>query len=183
MQSPASEGSPRVTRRRTTDGENPPPQEFDKGWSSLRGKKSTAGLSSSLSPVFTRPTPPHIPTLGLSFAVVIAAPPVQQATLPASSVKTSTLGVCMTPLHISPLPHNSAPSLPSPLHSPKRALSFAGITSVGQRVTLPATSSKKSTGGVSLTLPTSLPCRTAPLHALPYSQHYACFILRLPCLL
>ena len=70
MQSPASEGSPRVTRRRTTDGENPPPQEFDKGWSSLRGKKSTAGLSSFLSPVFTRPTPPHIPTLALSFAVL-----------------------------------------------------------------------------------------------------------------
>ena len=177
MESLAREERPRVTRRRTTDGENPPPLEFDKGWSSFRGKKSSAGLSSSLPlACVTPPTHPHIPTLGLSFAVVIAAPPVQQATLPASSVQTSTLGVCMTPLHISPLPHNSAPSLPSPLYSPKLALSFAGITSVGQRVTLPATSSKKSTAGVSLTLPTSLPCRTAPLHALPYSQHYACLL-------
>ena len=149
----------------------------------MRGKKSTAGLSSSLSPVFTRPTLPHIPPYArFVLRCFIAAPPVQQPTFPASSVKTSTLGVCMTPLHISPLPHYSAPSLPSPRHSPKLALSFAGITSGrgGQRATLPATSSKKSRAGVSLTLPTSLPCRTAPLHALPYSQHYACIFLRLP---
>ena len=165
MESPAREDSPRVTRRRTTDGDNPPPLEFDKGWSSFRGKKSSAGLSSSLPlACVTPPTPPHIPTLGLSLAVVLAAPPVQQATLPASSVKTSTLGVCMTPLHISPLPHYSAPSLPSPLHSPKLALSLAGITS-GRRVSLPATSSKKSRAGVLFALrPTypSLPHRSRP---------------------
>ena len=124
--------------------------------------------------------PPSHPYARFVLRCFIAAPPVRQPTLPASSVKTSTLGVCMTPLHISPLPHNSAPSLPPPLYSPKLALSFAGITSVGQRVTLPATSSKKSTGGVSLTLHTSLPCRTALVHALPYLQHYACFFLRLP---
>ena len=87
----------------------------------------------------------------------------------------------MAPLHISPLTHYCTPRLHSlpPRHSPKLALSFAGITSGrgGQRATLPATSSKKSGAGVSFTLPTSLRCRTTPLHALPYSQHYACFIL------
>jgi hypothetical protein len=180
MESPASEDSPRVTRRRTTDGENPPPLEFDRGWSSFRGRKSSAGLSSSLPLAFvTPPTPPHIPTLGLSFALVVAAPPVQQAKLPATLGKTTTLGVCMTPLHISPLPHYSAPSLPSPLHSPKLALSLAGITS-GRRVSLPATSSNKSRAGVSFALRPTLPCRTALVHALPNLQHYSFFFHRLP---
>jgi hypothetical protein len=148
--------------------------------SAAKGLKQVCPLRSLL-PVKTPPTHPQIPTLALSFAFCFAAPPVQQATLPASSVKTSTVGVCMAPLHISPLPHYCTPRLHSlpPRQSPKLALSFAGITSGrgGQRATLPATSSKKSRAGVSLTLPTSLRCRTTPLHALPYSQHYACFIL------
>ena len=42
------DGIPRVTRRRTTDGQQPPPDDFDKGWSNLRGRKSTAGCASPL---------------------------------------------------------------------------------------------------------------------------------------
>ena len=42
------DGIPRVTRRRTTDGQQPPPDDFDKGWSNLRGRKSTAGFVSTL---------------------------------------------------------------------------------------------------------------------------------------
>ena len=42
------DGIPRVTRRRTTDGQQPPPNDFDKGWSNLRGRKSTAGCASPL---------------------------------------------------------------------------------------------------------------------------------------
>ncbi len=188
MPSPSREDSPRVTRRRTTDGDNPPPQEFDKGWSSFRGKRPQAGFSSSLPLACENSThPPSDPYARFVLRFFFAAPPVQQARWPASSVKTSTVVVCMATLHISPLPHYCTLRLHSlpPRHRPKLALSFAGITSGrgGQRATLPATSSKKSRAGLSLTLSTSLRCRTTPLHALPYSHHYACFILRLPCLL
>jgi hypothetical protein len=61
MEESRCEGTPpRVTRRGTSQGENPPPQDFDRGWSSLRGKKSTAG-------VFMGPLPPlhRLPDLSL----------------------------------------------------------------------------------------------------------------------
>jgi hypothetical protein len=154
MESPAREDSPRVTRRRTTDGDNPPPLEFDKGWSSFRGKKLSAGLFSSLPlACVTPPTHLHIPTLGLSFAItIIAAPPVHQGTLPASSVETSSLGV----LSIS-LPSRTTPRLES-------LTPYTALTS-GRRVSLPATSSKKSRAGVLFALrPTypTLPHRSRP---------------------
>ena len=53
MEEPTSGGTPpRVTRRGTTQGDHPPPQDFDRGWSSLRLKKSTAGVC------FAQPPPP-----------------------------------------------------------------------------------------------------------------------------
>jgi hypothetical protein len=129
MESPGNEGTPRVTRRRTAHGEKDPSQEFDKGWSCLRARKSVAGLC--VTPTTIRCHP----------ACVSSPPP--------------TLHIRSLPLCLS-----------------------AGLG--GQRATLPATSAKKYRQGLSVTPPPTRPSRTAFLHALPYSQHYACFILGLP---
>jgi hypothetical protein len=179
MESPAREDSPRVTRRRTTDGDNPPPLEFDKGWSSFRGKKSSAGLFSSLPlACVTPPTHPHIPTLGLSFAItIIAAPPVHQVTLPASSVETSTLGVLSIslPSRTTPRLHSLTPYTALSLHCHWQALLQGVVCHCPLRP-------PRSQGQVCYSpyaLPT-LPCRTALVHALPYLQPFSCFFLRLP---
>ena len=65
MEEPTSGGTPpRVTRRGTSQGDHPPPQDFDRGWSSLRWKKSTAGVCFAQPPPPLRPLPP-LPHLSL----------------------------------------------------------------------------------------------------------------------
>ena len=117
MEAPTSDDTPSVTRRGTTHGDNAPPKEFDKGWSSLRRKNSTGGVCMTPPPIpsLSSTPSPHIPTLALSFAGITLGPPVQQSTLTASSRKKTTPGVCMTSPPISPLLHLS-PSLPPPSH-------------------------------------------------------------------
>jgi hypothetical protein len=87
MEDPTSDGTPpRVTRRGTSQGDHPPPQDFDRGWSSFRGKTSTAGVCMSPSPppfsstAFAR----DILTLALSFCPTLLAAPTPQ--LPWSTV-------------------------------------------------------------------------------------------------